>query len=180
AVVHLSSLPSSHPLYTPICRAAKCYVAKHHSPLHHLFHITGVDPTKLKTIFPVQHCPSYLPSFTKHIAQSNDLALASAEDTLSNTKAVVYCDGSGYKNNIGVAAILYVNRKELKALKLYIGPKTQHIVYEAEIISILLGLHLFTDLAYRLPAKVILDSNSQATIKALFNQCPYPAHYLLD
>ncbi|KNZ77814.1 hypothetical protein J132_03811, partial [Termitomyces sp. J132] len=180
AVVCLSSLTPSHPLYAPICRAAKCYVLRHQSPLHHLFHIMGVNLAKIEMVLPVQCCPSYLPSFSKHIAQNKDLALVEADNTFHNTKASVYCNGSSYEGNIGAAAVLFIDGEEANLLKYHLRPKTHHIVYKAKIISILLGLQLLTDLANRLPAQVAIGSDSQATIRALFNQCPHPAHYLLD
>ncbi|KNZ75276.1 hypothetical protein J132_03696 [Termitomyces sp. J132] len=180
AVVCLSSLPPSHSLYAPIHRVAKCYVLRHQSPLHHLFHIMGVNPAMIEMVLPVQCCPSYLPSFSKHIAQNKDLALMEADNTFCNTKALVYCNGSGYKGNIGAAAVLFIDEEEANSLKYHLRPKTHHIVYEAEVIGILLGLQLPTDLANRLPAQVAIGSDSQAMIRALFNQCPCPTHYLLD
>ncbi|KNZ76668.1 Pentalenene synthase [Termitomyces sp. J132] len=128
----------------------------------------------------VQCHPSYLPSFSKHITQNKDSALVEADNTFYNTKASVYCNGSGYKGNISAVAVLFIDGEEANSLKYHLRPKTQHIVYEAKIIDIPLGLQLLTDLANRLPAQVAIGSDSQATIRALFNQCPHPAYYLLD
>ncbi|KNZ75981.1 hypothetical protein J132_00731 [Termitomyces sp. J132] len=102
------------------------------------------------------------------------------ENTFQTMQTTVYCDGSGYKDSIGVAVVLYIDGRESDTLKYHFGPTMQHIVYQAKIIGILLGLHLLANLADRLPAQSALGSDSQATIKALLNQQPHSAHYLLD
>ncbi|KAF8154760.1 hypothetical protein B0H34DRAFT_616330, partial [Crassisporium funariophilum] len=61
-----------------------------------------------------------------------------------------------------------------------LGPDTHHTVYEAEIVGLTLSLHLLTSLGRQLSDAVTLGSNSQAAIRALNNQLPHPAHYLLD
>ena len=42
--VHLASLLHIHPLHRPVQQAARHYVKKHRSPLHHLFFTTKVMP----------------------------------------------------------------------------------------------------------------------------------------
>ncbi|KAG6852144.1 hypothetical protein C0991_002636 [Blastosporella zonata] len=44
----------------------------------------------------------------------------------------------------------------------------------------ILALHLLTKLTTQLCQLTIIGSDSQAAIRALNNQCPHPAHYLLD
>ncbi|KNZ80751.1 hypothetical protein J132_04561 [Termitomyces sp. J132] len=114
--------------------------------------------------------PSCLLSFSTHVIKSKEQVLAYTENVFQTMQAIVYCDGSGYKDNIGVAAVLYMDRRESDMLKYHLGPTMQHIVYKAEIISILPGLHLLANLANRLPAQLALGRDSQAMIKALLNQ----------
>ena len=60
------------------------------------------------------------------------------------TGLAVYTDGSGYEGQIGAAAVLMVNGLELRRVRYRLGPETQHTVYEAEILAVILALHLLT------------------------------------
>jgi ribonuclease HI len=91
----------------------------------------------------------------------------------------VYSDGSLYKNGVGAAASLYVSSCLRKSLSLHLGSALQHTVYEAELVGILLGLHLLHSLSRQL-CNPILCVDNQAAIRALLNQKPHPGHYLLD
>lgn len=57
---------------------------------------------------------------------------------------------------------------------------SEHTVYEGEIVGLTLALHLLTKLGSQFHAPIIVGTDSQAVIKALNNQRPHPAHYLLD
>ncbi|GLB42960.1 putative encoded by [Lyophyllum shimeji] len=57
-------------------------------------------------------------------------------------------------------------------------PATHHT--EAEIVGLTLGLHLLTSLSRLLRSLTVIGSDSQAVIRALHNQRPHPARYLLD
>jgi hypothetical protein len=35
-ITRLAAYPDTHPLYTSVCKAARCYISSHHSSLHHL------------------------------------------------------------------------------------------------------------------------------------------------
>ncbi|KNZ73136.1 hypothetical protein J132_01048 [Termitomyces sp. J132] len=51
---------------------------------------------------------------------------------------------------------------------------------KAKVVGLILGLHLLSSLGHQCPAKAIMGTNNQASIKALLNQKPHPGHYLLD
>ncbi|KNZ76855.1 hypothetical protein J132_07041, partial [Termitomyces sp. J132] len=153
---------------------------RHRSPLHFLFHVTAVAPKAIETVQPVRRRPNYLPSFSTSIADDKDAALAQANDTLSSTPVVVYCNGSGYENGIGASAVLYVRGVETQHLCYHLGSKSQHTVYEADIVGVLLALHMLILLTRNLPARAVIGSDSQAMIRATNNQRPHPSHYLLD
>ncbi|KAF8057556.1 hypothetical protein FPV67DRAFT_1391882, partial [Lyophyllum atratum] len=89
-------------------------------------------------------------------------------------------DGSGYEGGVGASAVLFVNGAEKSSLQYHLGPITHHTVYEAEIVGFTLALHLLSKLGRQLTSLTVIGSDSQAAIRALNNQRPHPAHYLLD
>ena len=179
AAAHIASLPLAHPLSSPSCRAAKRFVKQYCSPLHNLFGLLHIVPHTVETICPTQCRPNYTPAFTTSILPDKPTALIQAVAS-HNTKISIYCDGLGYKGSIGASAVLYVNSVKKRSLQYHLGPDTEHMVYEAEITGLLLALHLLSLLKSSLCSPVVIRSDSQATIRALLNQKPHPAHHLLD
>jgi ribonuclease HI len=180
STTRLASLPDSHPLFKPIRKAAGRYVKKHRSPLHNLFHHTGVTPNAIETISTVRRRPNYVTKFSTHIAGNKETALAMARTLHNNCKYSFYTDGSGFENGIGAAAVSYINKVESQYLWFHLGPTSKHTVYEGELIGICLALHILLSLPLNIRSRVIIGSDSQAAIKALANQSTHPAHYLLD
>ncbi|KAF5378885.1 hypothetical protein D9615_006982 [Tricholomella constricta] len=180
AAVRLASLPDTHPLHSPVRKAAKRYVKRHRSPLHSLFFLTGIDPSLVETVSSTRRRPNYAPSFSTHIEDSKETALVEANRIFRLAPTSVHCDGSGYEGGVGASAVLFVNGLEKASLKYHLGPITKHTVYEAEIVGLTLGLHLLTSTSRNLRSITAIGSDSQAAIKALGNQRPHPAHYLLD
>jgi ribonuclease HI len=75
---------------------------------------------------------------------------------------------------------MFINKTESQSLKFHLGPLSKHTVYEAELVGLSLALRLLLSLPYQIRSCVIIGIDSQAAIKALSNQRPHPAHYLLD
>ena len=97
-----------------------------------------------------------------------------------STHYKVYSDGSGFEGGAGASAILYKDNHVVKSLYYYLGPLTEHTVYESELIGLLLALHLLLGLTCQLLHSVIIGLDNQAAIHSLTNQEAKPAHYLLD
>ncbi|KAG5725032.1 hypothetical protein E4T56_gene12430 [Termitomyces sp. T112] len=180
AAVRLASLPPSHPLFKPVRTAARQYVKRHRSPLHNLFHFTGINPSTMETIEPTRRHPSYRPAFSFHIPPSKETALMAIQRAHDKSRTSVYCDGSGFKGGIGASAVLYIDGEEVTSLRYHLGSAAEHTVYEGEAVGFTLGLHLLSTLNRQLRGLTIMGSDSQAVIKALKNQRPHPAHHLLD
>lgn len=51
-------------------------------------------------------------------------------------------DGSGIDGQVGVAAALLRCGKESRVLRFHLGTTTDHMVYKAELVGLLLVLHL--------------------------------------
>ena len=92
----------------------------------------------------------------------------------------VYCNGSGFEGGAGASAVLYKDNHVVKSLHFYLGPLTEHTVYESELVGLLLALHLLLRLTCHLLFSVIIRLDNQAAIRLLTNQESKPAHYLLD
>jgi ribonuclease HI len=180
AAVHVASLPTTHPLHSLSRKAACRYVKRHKSPLHKLFYTAKIDPSTIETINATRRRPNYIPSFSSHIEDSKIDALVNAYLNHTNRDISVFSDGSGFEGGIGAAAVLYVNGTVSSTLRYHLGSEKQHTVYEAEIVGLTLSLHLLTNLKRQLRNRTILGTDSQAAIKALDNQRPHAAHYLLD
>lgn len=180
ASTRLASLPSTHPLYKPIRKAANRYVKKHRSPLHNLFQHTGISPNDIETITAVRRRPNYSTKFSTHIANDKETALATASMLHNNSECSIYTDGSGFENGIGAAAVSYINKVESQYLWFHLGPSSRHTVYEGELIGICLALHILLSLPFNIYSRIVIGSDSQAAIKALTNQSTHPAQYLLD
>jgi hypothetical protein len=92
----------------------------------------------------------------------------------------VYSDGSGFEDSVGASAVQYINNIETKVLRYHLGSLKEHTVYEAKILGLTLSFHLLRNLKRQLLNPVVLGMDSQATVKALNNQCPHIGHHLLD
>lgn len=92
----------------------------------------------------------------------------------------VYSDGSGYDGGIGTSAVLYVKDQLIKSLRYYLGTEFEHMVYEAEGVGLVMGLHLLKNLNLRLTHPTILGADSQVAIRVLDNQRSHPSQYILD
>ncbi|KAG2028741.1 hypothetical protein BDR03DRAFT_836664, partial [Suillus americanus] len=140
AIVHLSAHPKNHPLHQPVRQAAKHLVSSHRLALHKLTHLFSITPDNIKTLIPDRRPSTTHLSFKTHIAESRELAIK--ENKNATEQIQIYCDGSGYKGNIGAAAILFRAGKHPHTLRYQLGTDKEHTVYKAEEVSVVLAAHL--------------------------------------
>ena len=126
------------------------------------------------------HHLTYNLSMCTTISLDKDKALGFAKIAHDATKFKVYTDGSRYKGGIGVVVVLYKGDRIVRLLQFHLGPKTEHTVYESEIIGISLALYLLTLLRLQILSTIVIGLDNQATICSLNNQEHKPAHHLLD
>ena len=74
---------------------------------------------------------------------------------------------------------MMVNGMEIQTLHYHLGSETEHTVYKAEVIAVILALHMLTTLKRKLK-KVTIGTDNQAVLMGLRNQRSKPGHYLLD
>ena len=102
----------------------------------------NVSPKELKYIRPTSWNPalSHKRPFTVSIAANKDTSVI--EDTQAKETVKIYLDGSSLNSCIAAVATLYRDREVARTLHYHLRPSTEHTVHEAELIGILLDLHL--------------------------------------
>ena len=176
SATHLATLPDNHPLARPAQQAIKKPIKRHRSPLHTLFATTGVKPRNYETILTARRRHNYNMRVYAFIEEDRAKAV---EEALEPSGTFIYTDGSGYEHGIGAAAILIEDGNVKKTLCYWLGPDTDHTVYEAEAVAVILALHLAYQYGKRLD-KISIGLDNQAVLLGLLNQRSKPSHYLLD
>lgn len=177
AAARIATLPPSHPLHPYSKRTSSRLVKHHRSSLHTLYHLSPFISETLETIQPVRHKIEDQPKFSTRIDSSAEEALKWDEENFSQ-HVMIYTDGSGYKDNCAGSAVVFVNGVETASLKYRLGPLTEHIVYEGELVGLILGLHLAKEFVGK--PRINFSVDNQAAIQGLPNNRSQPAHYLLD
>lgn len=157
----------------------------HRSPLHYLFHLfPETAPQHTEYITPMRYDPATIePAFTTHIASSREES--HREDAEMDSVIRIYSDGSGYKDQAGAAAVLVRTdgvHEHRRVLRYHLGPLTEHTVYEAETVGIILGAHLLlTEDPEHASRDSSISLDNQAVIRAVEHmERAKPGHYLLD
>jgi ribonuclease HI len=172
--LRLASLPKSHSLHPIVKSSARRQPRSHLSPIHLIFKIHPIQPDHIETLDPVRCHPSWQPLHTHHIAANREdaiTALRSREDELK-----IYSDGSGLDGMIGAAATVGVSGG--RSLRFQLGKETEHTVFEAELVGVLLALHLLGE--YPQKRSILIAIDNQAAIRALTGNSRQPGQYLLD
>ena len=176
-VVRMASLPSTHPLHTQIRTAARRYVRRHRLPLHELAASLARDPDDIETIPTVSTNPTHKNNTPFQVSIPEDKEASIRESRLAREEIKVYTDGSIHNGKVGAAAVMYRGGKRQKTLKLCIGESSEHTVYEAELVGLILGLQLIK-MAKRGKVKCALGADNQAAIKALQSELTKPGQHL--
>jgi hypothetical protein len=162
AIVRISALPKTHPLHGPVRRAAGRYVTSHRSSLHRLTHLFAINPDEIESLKPTTIAPS---SSCPYKTQISERKKAIEEHANLEDEIQVYCDGSGYKKNIGAAAILYRAGARPRILRFHLGNEDEHTVYEAEEVGLTLAAKLIsTEPNLTFPLSISIDN--QAALKS--------------
>jgi ribonuclease HI len=177
AATRLATLPSTHPLHKTIRRAFNCQPKSHKAPMHQLAACLGSPPDDIEEIPVVRINPALrndLPvSIT--IPENKEASIqmeADAEETIR-----VYTDGSSHKGKVGAAAVLRRPGKPDRILRAHLGEERHHTVYEAELVGILLGLHLIMTEKY-VRAKCVIGADNQASVQALRTDLTSPGQHI--
>jgi hypothetical protein len=86
-------------------------------------------------------------------------------------------DSSAINGKVEVAAILMIRGATTNTLHYHLGPALEHIVYEAELVGLILGLHLIRAV-YIGDKQMAIGIDNQAVLKAFQSDLRSPGHHL--
>jgi len=177
AAVCLAMLPKEHPLHRIVQNKRLGKIMHHKSPLNSLLVAYRHDPKKMEKIPVVQRDPMLQGKllFTISIAISRDDSISKAEN--ASEAVQIFTDSSAINGKVGVAAILTRRGNPPCALHLYLGPKKEHMVHEAELVGILLGMHLVSTEKHG-STSFMIGVDNQAAIRAYQSVLRKPGHHL--
>ena len=166
AASRIATLPPAHPLYKPARFSSNPRTKRHKSPLHQLMQTYAVKTQETETISPAPRNPAltHKRPFSISIAESKDDSIE--EDSRASEAVRIYTDRSAQEGKVGAAALLIRQGEPNRVLHYHLGSSSNHTVHEAELVGILLGLHLIkTDRKGR--TSYALGIDNQAAISAL-------------
>ena len=158
--MRLACLPETHPLYKSVCKVARRYVKRHRAPIHEILHAFNLNPLKMEKISPVSRGPKWAPRHKMHIQSDESKAIEKLDNLLDEVQ--IFTDRSRIDGGVGAAAMLYKEGKEIKSLHKHLGPEEHHMVFEAELVGILMGTHLA--LKEKLVCGITICVDNQAAI----------------
>ena len=179
ALTRMAMLPEDHPLYSTIKWKNTCKVKHHHSALYHLLnqYQNSIDPTKIKKIPATSHDPIYEVKNPFMISIPKDKESLTKEAENAEEEVQVFSDGLAMKGKVGAVAVLLRADKPTYILHFHLGSEEEHTVHKAELVGILLGIHLINT-ERRNGTTFALRSDNQAAIKAFQLNLRSPGHHL--
>ena len=91
---------------------------------------------------------------------NKEIVLKRAKKTYRSFCYKVYCDGSSFEGGVGAAALLYKNNRLIKISKAHLGTSSEHTVYKAKLVGILLVHNLLTLLKCQLSGTTMIGLNN--------------------
>jgi ribonuclease HI/endonuclease/exonuclease/phosphatase family metal-dependent hydrolase len=167
SLVRTLTLPDTHPLHKIVRQARRHPPEKHLSPLDQLIKIFKLRNTKIEVIDPVTRYVAGTNRFVTIVATSREESIISENNDIADYK--VFSDGSGQEEDIGASAVLYKKGsvRTVASLQAFLGPKSKHNTYEAEVIGAILATWIIRRTPETIGKTVSLYIDNQAVIKAL-------------
>lgn len=154
AATRIACLPPSHPLhdvwrspYTPL----RCLSTIHKLRLAfpNLHNMEIIDPAKTD--------PGWESPMSSRIAESKEVAISDLVNKY-NDDFIIYTDGSGYEGGTGGAAVAWDSEGTKYTRRLYLGPLTEHTVYEGEVVGVILATDIIKEAMPRGRVTILLDN----------------------
>ena len=175
--LRLATIPTKHPLMKAVQKCTKNKVKRHRSPLHHLASAYKVDPGGYEKIQAVGTNPAQIGKepFQTLIPSSKEESKTTDAQAPEHIK--VYTDGSAQNGKVGAAAIMIRDGKTIDKLHYHLGKVEEHTVFEAELVSMILGLQLIKNRFQRNLAHAV-GVDYQVALRSLTSKLDKPGHYL--
>jgi ribonuclease HI/exonuclease III len=178
AAVRIATLAPQHPLHKPAKKCANRSVKRHRSTIHELMQAFNVKPGLLETLATTGGNPArtHKRPFKMDIPKDKEASIKADKEGTETIK--VYSDGSAQEGKVGAAAVLIRPGKETRKLHYHLGSTDHHTVFEAELVGLLMGLHLIKTEKKR--TRYALGVDNQAAITAVATPGNRSGHYLAD
>lgn len=136
AAMRYTVLPKTYLIYKVVQRA-KRYVKQHRAPMLELLNAFTVTPEEVETIKIVWKPDGWKRRFKVEVAESKEVL--EVERSRHPERWKVYSDSSKKNGGMGAAAVLYRDGQRQGVLRYQLGRSGEHTVYEAELVTIILG-----------------------------------------
>ena len=173
----MATLPPQHPLFKPVNWRTARTIKKHCGPLQNLARLYKNEARSFEKIPSISRNPSAtgaLP-FCISIAESKEISAHEFENTKEEIQ--VFLDGSAQGGKVGAAAILIRKDAPDHTLHFHLGTDTEHTIHEAELVGMLLALHLIaTEKHNGSPSFIAVDNHT--ALKAFDSDMRHPGHHI--
>jgi len=177
AMVRMAMLPRDHPLHKPVNWKRTRSTKRHCGPLQVLANTLSTDVKKMEKIPSTGRNPSKTGELPFCIRILADKEASAREAENASEEIQVFTDGSAQGGKVGASAILIRKDRPDKFLHYHLGPEVEHTVHEAELVGLLLALHLIgTERRGATSCSVAVDN--QAALKAFDSELRNPGHHL--
>jgi hypothetical protein len=99
------------------------------------------------------------------------------EVNTERAEVVVYSDGLCIDGRVGAAAVFYKNGKEQRSAWIYLGPESEHTVFEAELAGAAMGAKM---LNVERSGRYMVALDNQAAIQTTRRERAIPGQYLVN
>ena len=175
--MRLATLPSGHPLHKIVGRKDAGRIKKHRSPVNHLLASYDLDPSMIEKIPAAARDPMSIGTLPFTISIANDRDSSITEVANASEEIQIFTDGSALDGKVGATAVLLKAGRPLCTLNLHLGSESEHTVHEAELIALLLGMHLLSTEAHGSRTAAI-GCDNQAALKAFQSDLRSPGHHI--
>ena len=177
AAVRLATLPSGHPLHKIISRKDMGRIKKHRSPVNHLLVSYNLNPSMIEKIPAAARDPMSISTLPFTISIANDGDSSITEVANMSEEIQIFTDGSALDGKVGTAVVLLKVGRPPHMLNLHLSSESKHTVHEAELIALLLEMHLLSMEAHGSRTAAI-GCDNQAALKAFQSDLRSPGHHI--
>jgi ribonuclease HI len=178
AITRMATLPAEHPLHSLVKHSAKRQIKRHCLPLHTLTSIFNICLNEIEEVPPVCVHPKDKGSKIVHIDIPLDKEASKQADANTTEQIKVYTDGSSHNGKVGAAAILKREGNSDRTLRFHLGSADHHTVYKAELVGILMGLHLIKT-KKRSKVRCVINIDNQAALKVVSSNLTKPGQHIV-
>jgi len=177
AYTRMATLPQEHLLFKPINWKITATTKRHKGPLHNLARIYNLDARKVEKIPSYVRNPSKTGILLFQVSIPADKEASVREAANASKEIQVYSDSSAQGGKVGAAAILIRKNRPDRMLYLHLDREAEHTVHEAELVGLLLALHLINmEKSNNTTCMIVVDN--QATLKVFDSELRKPRHHL--